>query len=390
MASTHHFTATVTRGAEEVLAEEIAELGIADVRVMRGAVGFAGPIGLGYRVCLHSRVASRVLLVLKSGAAPSADALYAGVRSINWLDHIAPQGTLAVDFVGTSQALHHSGFAARKVKDAVVDTIRDATGERPGVDLKTPHVRINVHLYRNDATVSIDLSGSPLHLRGLSRHQGEAPLKETLAAAILRLSGWPEAARAGMPLYDPMCGCGTFLTEAAGMALGTPPGLNRKHWGFSRWRGHDKAAWREELKRAEAAARDRPLAIRGSDNNPKAIENTRWNLERAGLSKMVKVEAGELADAEPGPKEPPGLLVTNPPFGERMGEGEEAIETYRLLGNVMRRRFLGWTGWVLAGSPMLGKQLGLKPKSKTIVFNGPIECRLVEIPISAKKVERDQ
>ncbi len=390
MPSSHQFTATVTRGAEEVLAEEIGEMGITDVHVMRGAVGFAGPLALGYRVCLHSRIASRVLLVLKSGAAPNADALYAGVRSIDWLDHIDPQGTLAVDFVGTSQALHHSGFAARKVKDAVVDTIRDATGERPSVDLKSPHLRINVHLYRNEATVSIDLSGAPLHLRGLSRHQGEAPLKETLAAALLRLAGWPEAARQGKPLFDPMCGCGTFLTEAAGMALSRPPGLQRKHWGFSRWRSHDKAAWRHELKRAEATARQRPLLIRGSDHNPKAIENALWNIERAGLSKIVKLEVCELENAKPVAQEAPGLLVTNPPFGERMGEGEEAIETYRLLGNVMRRRFLGWTGWVLAGSPMLGKQLGLKPKSKTIVFNGPIECRLVEIPISAKKVERDQ
>ncbi|MEE2751116.1 MAG: THUMP domain-containing protein [Myxococcota bacterium] len=390
MPYTHHFTATVTRGAEEVLAEELGELGIQETRVLRGAVGFSGPLALGYRVCLHSRLASRVLLVVKSGAAPTADALYAGVRTINWLDHIDPKGTLAVDFVGTSQALHHSGFAARKVKDAIVDTIRDATGERPGVDLKNPQLRVNVHLYRNDATVSIDLSGAPLHLRGLSRHQGEAPLKETLAAAILRLSGWPEAAREGKPLFDPMCGCGTFLTEAAGMALGKAPGLHRKHWGFSRWRGHDKAAWRQELKRAQDSIRDVPLRIRGADHNPKAIENTRWNLDRAGFSGKVQVEVGELENAEPRPRETPGLLVTNPPFGERLGDGEEAVETYRLLGNVMRRRFLGWNGWVLAGSPMLGKQLGLKPKSKTIIFNGPIECRLVEIPISAKKVERDQ
>ncbi len=386
---THYFSCTVTRGAEGVLAQELEALGISGCEPGRGVVHFSGPLALGYRACLHSRIASRVLLILKSGRASNAEALYQGVRTIDWLDHLAPDGTLAVDFVGRTESLHHSGFAAKKVKDAVVDTLRDATGQRPGVDLKNPHLRINVHLRQDEATVSVDLSGAPLHLRGLSRHPGEAPLKETLAAAILHLAGWPKAARYGQPLFDPMCGCGTFLTEAAGIAQCRPPGLDRRHWGFSRWRGHDKAAWREELQRAESATRAVKLDLRGSDRNPMAVENTQWNLDRAGLTKEVRVTAGELSDAQPDSRNA-GILVTNPPFGERMGEESESIETYRLLGDVMRRRFLGWTGWVLAGSPALGRQLGLKPASKTILFNGPIECRLVEIPISAKKVERDQ
>ena len=382
------FVATTTVGAEEVLSAELAAMGIDGIWTQRGAVLFEGELIDGYRACMWSRIASRVMMHLVSVDVRSAEDLYDGVRSIRWQDHLHKTGSLAVDFIGTSQAIRNSKFGALKVKDAVVDTLRDASGTRPSVELKFPDVRINCYYANDRAALSIDLSGEPLFRRGLGRDGGPAPVKETLAATILQMAGWPEAAKAGTPLFDPMCGSGTFLIEAAAMAADLAPGLTRDRWGFTTWHGHDREAWRTVLDEARERGRGEIPSISGSDRDHRQVDRAWANVKRAGMDDYIKVHRGELAKMHP-PSETPGLLVTNPPYGERLDDGK-VVETYRTLGDVMRRRFLGWTGWILAGSPTLARQTGLKPKQKIPLWNGRIECRLIEIPISDRRVARDE
>lgn len=382
------FTATVSRGLEPALVLELADLGIEDTHIVPGAVRFEGDLDLAYRVCLGSRVASRVLLELKRFRCRDAKALYEGVREVEWRDHLGPTGTLAVDFVGRSNTLRDTRFGARKVKDAIVDQIRDQTGQRPSVLLNRPDLRINLHLAGTKASLGIDLSGHPLFRRGHGRDGGVAPLKETLAAGILWLAGWPGAAAVGRPFLDPMCGSGTFLTEAAGMATRKPPGITRQRWGFTHWRGHDEAAFQ----RAKDHARERiqPLncELRGSDIDPEQVDRAGENVARAGWHHTITVEERPLADVRAF-GEKPGFLVCNPPYGERL-QPEELNALYRQIGDVMRQHLLGWQGWILAGSPALGRQLGLKPSRKIPLFNGPIECRLVELRIRDQQVERQR
>jgi len=390
VATSHRFVATCTRGAEEVLAAEIsAIIGRPVAKLLRGAVGFEGPVADGYRVTLWTRLASRVLLVLRAFDAPTGDALYEGVRAIPWQEHLGRGRTLAVDFVGTSESLRNSKFGALRTKDAIVDRIRDARGTRPSVDLDRPDVRVNVHLRDDYATVAIDLAGSPLHERGGGgRRAGEAPLKETLAATILHGAGWPEAAAEGLPLGDPMCGAGTIPLEGAAIALDQAPALGRERWGLERWGGHDRRAWRHLLQEARARAdvgRQRTVHVFASDSDPRAAGRARANARRLDLP--VQVDVCDMRECEP-PPGMPGLLVTNPPYGERLGDDDEwVVGLYRGMGDALRRRWLGWTAWILAGSPKLSKSFGLKPAARIPLRNGPIDCRLVKIPISAKPVE---
>jgi 23S rRNA G2445 N2-methylase RlmL/SAM-dependent methyltransferase len=386
------FVATCTRGVEDVLVGELQGILGGDVRLTadRGAVRWRGDLESGYRACLWSRVASRVLLVVRRFECRDARDLYTGVDSVDWLVHLEPDSTFAVDFVGVSDSIRNSQFGAMKVKDAIVDQIRNRTGNRPSVDLGRPHVRINLHLRTDGATIAIDLSGAPLHRRGHGRVGGEAPLKENLAAAILLMSNWPELAEAGAPLVDPMCGSGTFLIEGAGIALDRAPGLRRVNWGFTNWPPHQPAIWRKLIAEAEerwVAAADRPVTLIGGDHDPKMVSLTEQNAERAEVSLTVREE--ELDDSWPPEEqreEPPrGLLVTNPPYGERLGDDESAKEVGRLLGQVLRRRYLGWFAVVLAGSRPLAGGIGLKAR-KHVLFNGPIECRLMGIDISDKPV----
>lgn len=389
----HRFVATCTRGAEDVLAAEITSItGRGIARTFRGAIGFEGELPDGYRVALWSRLSSRVILILDIFDARDDDALYAGVRRIPWQEHLREGRTLAVDFVGTSETLRNSKFGAQRTKDAIVDRIRDARNSRPSIDLDRPDLRVNVHLRNDRATVGIDLAGSPLHERGGGgRRAGEAPLKETLAATLLHLAGWPEAAAAGRPLVDPMCGAGTIPLEAAAMALDQAPGLGRERWGFDGWSGHDRQSWRlllEEATDRANAGRQREVFVFASDNDPRAAGRARSNARLLDLP--IYVETCDMRECDPPEDLPPGLLVTNPPYGERLGDDDDwVVGLYHGMGNALRRRWLGWTAWILAGSPKLSKSFGLKPAARIPLFNGPIDCRLVKLPISARPVEGD-
>lgn len=384
---TSRFFATASRGTEEVLAGELRELGIPAVEERRGGVAFGESLEDAYRACLWSRVASRVLLPLARFEADSAAALYEAVHAIEWTAHAGPDKTIAVDVAGGDSPAGPPHYIALKTKDAVVDRVREAEGARPDVDTANPDLRINVHLAGRSVTVSLDLAGQSLHHRGIDREGAAAPLKENLAGALLRIAGW-HARCAAEPLFDPLCGSGTILVEAAWMALDRAPGLERGRIGAEGWRGHDRALWerlRAEARERRDAARDRPVRIAGSDASRTAVKTARDNLKRAGAGAHVRVELRELRDVE-APWPGAGLVVTNPPYGARLGEAGELGPLYELLGDVLKRRLPGWTAWILSGNPALTKRIGLKPASRRILHNGPIECRFLEIPIAEAPV----
>ncbi len=377
------FFATAPRGLAELLAAELVTLDLERVEPRRGGVVFAGPLGAAYRACLWSRLANRVLLPVGEFSADDEQALYAGVRGIEWADHLGADNTLAVDFTSVRGRLHHSRFAEQRVKDAVVDQIRERSGARPSVDTNRPDVRIHVHMVEDGVSVSIDLAGESLHRRGYRREGRIAPLKENLAAAMLMRADWAELATRGGGFVDPMCGSGTLLIEAAWMAGDTAPGLLRTRFGFHGWRGHDEASWKilldEALERQERGL-GQLHAITGFDHDAEAVGATRDHLRRAGLADRVPVEQSDIGKAHPPAGVTSGLVATNPPYGERLGENHELVPLYLRLGQTLKSQFGGWRAMVLNGA---GCQIGLKPDKSWQLFNGPIECRLERFEIAA-------
>lgn len=370
------------KSLEELLLAEAQELGLQNARQRPALVSGQGTLETAYRLCLWSRLANRVLLVLTRFPVRSADELYAGIQTIDWRDHLDSKGTLAIDFSGTSKAIDNTHFGALKVKDAIVDALRDRMGNRPSVEKRNPDIRVNVHLRRDEATVSLDLSGTSLHQRGYRLQQGAAPLKENLAAAILLRANWPELAKQGYALSDPMCGMGTFLIEGAMMAADVAPGLKREYWGFNGWQSHVPSIWsrllEEAQQRAEKGLQQEPLWIRGYEADPRLIQPARNNIARAGLADWVKVYQGELATFAPSPdKGQPGLLICNPPYGERLGDEASLLYLYQHLGERMRSQCLGWQAGVFTGAPQLGRRMGIRSHKHYAFFNGAIPCRLL-------------
>ncbi len=379
---TNQFFATTSRGTEPLLAAELPALGAASVSSGRSGVSFEGGMEVAYRVCLWSRFASRVLMPLSGFAAATPEDLYAGVRTIDWSQHISADGTLAVDCHSAESHIDHTHFASLKVKDAIVDQIREASGIRPSVDLQRPDLRVNLYLYRNEATVSIDLAGEGLHKRGYRLHGGQAPLKENLAAAILARANWPEIAAAGGGLIDPMCGSGTLCIEAAMMAADIAPGLRRSYFGFRRWKGFDAELWEtllEDAKKRRLEGLPKLPPLLGCDIDPDAVRLAQANVDRAGLGGMVKIEQCELANATPekSSSDGAGLLVANPPYGERLGEQKTIEPLYARLGSTLKAHFGDWQAAVFTGNPKLAGALRLRPHRSYSLYNGPIKCRLL-------------
>ncbi len=393
MPQTFEFFATTAKGMEPLLAAELEALGGSAVTPARAGVSFAGTLEVAYRVCLWSRVANRVLLPLATFSAPTPQALYDGVRSVRWLDHLDARRTLAVDCATSHSAIAHSHYAALKTKDAIVDQLRAQTGARPSVDVAQPDVRVNVYLHQDRAAVGIDLSGESLHRRAYRQRGVPAPLKENLAAAVLLLAEWPRLAAAGAPFIDPMCGSGTLPIEAALMAARIAPGSKRPYFGFLGWRGHQPAVWaRLRREAAEQEIRDpkRLPPIHGYDASAAAVRSALENVEHAGVRGRVHIEKRALQACEPiaarGHGDMFGVVVTNPPYGERLGNSAQLGALYAALGDTLRRKFTGWTGYVLTGNPALGKHVGLRAARRHILYNGAIECRLLVFPISAQPV----
>jgi 23S rRNA (guanine2445-N2)-methyltransferase / 23S rRNA (guanine2069-N7)-methyltransferase len=390
--TTHSFFAPSAIHLEALLAEELIAMGASDAVAARGGAAFSGSVELAYRACLWSRVASRVLLVLARFPAATPEALYEGVRSIRWGEHLRGESTLAVDCKVMQSSITHAHYAALKIKDAVVDQLREETGTRPSVDLANPDLHIRARVLRDEATISIDLAGEPLHRRGYRTRGVAAPLKENLAAAILLRAQWPRISSEGGELADPMCGSGTFPIEAAMIAADIAPGLQRARWGFARWNGHDRAAWENLLAEARAR-RDAGLArsiapLRGYDHDATAVHTALANAERAGLSRLVHVERRALEDCAPVRAGSTGLLVANPPYGERIGANDALPGLYALLGRTMRERFPGWRAAVLAGDAELGHRLGLRATKIHSLYNGRIECSLLHFVIDEHAATR--
>ena len=385
------FFATAARGLEPLVAAELRALGAVEVQEARGGVRFAGSLETAYRACLWLRTASRVLLPLARFDAPDPEALYAGVRALPWHEHLREDGTLAVDFVASQSRITHTQFGAQKVKDAVVDHFRERCGRRPSVDTARPDLRINLYLHRDQAQLALDLSGDSLHRRGYRDPAHEAPLKENLAAAILLRAGWPDIAAAGGALLDPMCGSGTLPIEAALMAADIAPGLERTHYGFLRWRGHDPALWqalvREAIERRAAGLARLPPIV-GYDIDPKAVRAALASVERADLTGHVHIERRALSEAA-AVGDGSGLFVVNPPYGERLGESSTLVPLYSQIGNLLKERFPGWQAAVFTGNPELGLRIGLKPRKSYQLYNGPIECRLALFDIRARTDETE-
>jgi 23S rRNA (guanine2445-N2)-methyltransferase / 23S rRNA (guanine2069-N7)-methyltransferase len=379
------FVVTTFKGAEEVLALELRQLGLQRVTSEYGAVRFMGSVDDGLRACLWSRIGSRVLLRLARFEAVSANELYEGVASIPWQDHINANGSLWVDFVGFSREIRNSQFGARKTKDAIVDVLRERCGTRPDVRKEHPDVRVNVHLRHGVATVSVDLSGQAMHFRTPGRLVGEAPLKENLAAALLYLARWPERAKQGEPFVDPMCGSGALAIEAAGIAHGIAPGLTQRQWGFSGWLGCKEERWRELVIQARAQQKSREpcgSTFWAMDQERRAVSMTKTNAKRQGVEGL-KVTCQELDELR-APSEQPGMLIMNPPYGQRLEADEDLVGLYRKIGDVLRHQMLGWDAYVLAPMGVLSKSVGLKVRRRHEVFNGPLECRLLEIGIDSR------
>jgi putative N6-adenine-specific DNA methylase len=367
------FFATTGKGVEELLAEELRALGHGDAVVESGGVRFSGETADCWRANLWLRTANRVLMPLTIFPCSSPQELYDGVRAVAWNDWLTPDMTLAVDCNLRDSAITHSGYGALKTKDAIVDVLRDLHGRRPCVDPRDPDLRVNVHLVKNRCTVSIDTSGAPLDRRGYRLDRTEAPLRETLAAALVALTGWDGT----VPLADPMCGSGTILIEAALRATRRAPGLLRGGFGFQRWPGFDPVLWARLLSEArEAALSGLTVPILGRDRLPKALEIARQNVSRAGVGNLVTLSQGDVRDFTPPPG--PGVLLFNPPYGQRLSEEEALKPLYRQIGDVMKQRCTGYTAYLFTGSPELAKCVGLKASRRFVLFNGPIECRLLK------------
>lgn len=390
MSDRYELFLTCPKGLEGLLLEEAGNLGLEEVREHTSAIRGVAEMETAYRLCLWSRLANRVLLVLKRFPIQDAESLYEGVLEVDWYEHLEPNGSLAVEFSGNGSGIDNTHFGALKVKDAIVDKLRQKDGTRPSIDKLNPDMRVHLRLDRGEAILSLDLSGHSLHQRGYRLQQGAAPLKENLAAALLLRAGWPRIAAEGGALADPMCGVGTFLVEAAMIAADIAPNLKRELWGFSHWLGHVPALWKKLHAEAEQRATEGlakpPLWIRGYEADPRLIQPARNNIERAGLSHWIKVYQGELATFEPRPDQnQKGLVICNPPYGERLGDEASLLYLYQNLGERLRQACLGWEAAVFTGAPDLGKRMGIRSHKQYAFWNGALPCKLLLIKVQPEQ-----
>jgi putative N6-adenine-specific DNA methylase len=379
-----HFFSPCPRGLEAALADELRRLGAEQAAPTSGGVAFAGEMAVAYAANLHSRLATRVLLRVASGGYQREDDIYQLARSVRWTGWFAPERTFKVSVTAIKSPLKSLEFITLRIKDAVCDRFRDIYGIRPSIDTRQPDVRVQAFLTADHCMLYLDTSGDPLYQRGLRQKTVDAPLKENLAAGILHLSGW----RPGTPLFDPMCGSGTFLLEAAQQVKGIAPGAGRP-FAFEKLDGFDKALWA----RLQAAAEPKgspagPLTLFGADRDPRAMRAAMANLDRAGLLDAVDLRSGDFLDAQA--PAAVGVLVCNPPYGVRLEEQEALAGTYPDWGRVLKQGFSGWTACFLSADTRLPKGLGLRPSRKTPLFNGALECRLYAFEMVAGSNRRER
>ena len=374
-------TAVLPPGLEQAGAAELDELGAAAIRPLHRAVGFQADLATYYRLHLRARLPFRLLRQLGSFPCRSRDELYAGVqRAADWGAWLPPELSFRVDASGSLPGLNHSHYSALQVKNALVDWQRRQWGQRSSINLEDPDLHLHVHLGGGQAQLSVDGSGDSLHRRGYRPRMGLAPLKENLAAGLIRLTGWDGS----VPLADPLCGSGSLLIEAACWALGRQPGLQRR-FALEGWPDFDGALWARELEAAAALERDsradgQPLAtIVGQDSDPDVIEQARGNAEAAGVGPWLDLRLGDCREFQP--PVGTGVLVCNPPYGERIGERDQLEQLYADLGAMVKQRCSGWDFWLLSGNPELTGALRMKASRRIPVSNGGIDCRWLHYAI---------
>ncbi|MGI0152174.1 bifunctional 23S rRNA (guanine(2069)-N(7))-methyltransferase RlmK/23S rRNA (guanine(2445)-N(2))-methyltransferase RlmL [Pseudidiomarina sp. WS423] len=394
MSATLQLFATCAKGLEPLLFDELNQLGITQVRQTAGGCWFDCSLEQAYQVCLWTRLANRVLLKLGECFVKQAQDIPLAVAQTEWEQVFAPEDTFLIDFSGRHPDIRHTQFGAQLVKDGIVDRFREQLNQRPSVS-KEPDVRINAHLQKDKLTWYLDLAGESLHKRGYRQQQGAAPLRETLAAAVVIRAGVDTTTEVVM---DPFCGSGTLLLEAAMIRYQLAPGLQRSYWGFQAWMGHQHSLWlqvREQAEQRFAEAIAEPSArFYGRDNDPRMLGIARQNAERLGLSHVCDWQVGDAEHAEPAvnaaEQHTAPLLICNPPYGERLGEEVETLLLYRRFGQQLRQQFSGWQVAVLAGDETLLKRLKLRSQRKYKLFNGAIETLLATYDLTVEQPEFTQ
>ncbi|NJO44808.1 MAG: RNA methyltransferase [Oscillatoriales cyanobacterium RM2_1_1] len=367
------YFATVARGLEPVAVAELERLNADNIQPDFAGVHFTGDRTLLYQVNLWARTLFRVLVPIHQFVCTDADQLYRGVQEIDWEIHLTPTMTFAVNCTGSNDVLNHSHFTALQVKNAIVDQQRQRFGERSDIDPKLPDLLINLHIRQDQGILSLDSSGTSLHRRGYRPAVGQAPLKETLAAALLDLAEWSP----DLPLLDPMCGSGTLPLEASLKALKIAPGSFREHFGFMTWRDFDPELWQHLCHQAEIGEKSElPALIQGCDRNPKMVTQAQFNAVQCGVADQLRFWEQDLNTLEaPADR---GIVICNPPYGERLGEAQKLGSLYKLLGDTFKQRFKGWTAFILTGNRDLAKQIGLRTARRTAVYNGALPCTLLK------------
>ena len=378
--------ATTARGFEELLKVELTELSATECKIAQGGVHFQADNETLYRSLLWSRLASRILLPIVNGKVYSDLDLYSIVTGQDWLSYFDEKTTFFVDFNGTNQEIRHTQFGAMRVKDAIVDYFERQGKARPNVDKDYPDVRIHVYLNKEELVVSLDLSGEALHLRGYREDTGQAPLRETLAAAIVLRSGWKK----GTPLVDPMCGSGTLLIEAAQMEAQIAPQLHRLHWGFDCWKGHNQDAWdkvkAEAVQQAETYFNQNLKPhFYGFDLDHRVLKKAQKNAQNAGVAHLIHWKQGDVAALKnPSPDEV-GTVICNPPYGERLGTTPALIALYSVFGQRLKNEFGGWNASIFSSESTLLDCLRMRSHRQFKAKNGPLDCVQKNYQISERK-----
>ncbi len=372
MNSPQNYFATVARGLEEIAAKELTRLGAVNAKPEFTGVSFQGNRETLYRINLWSRVIFRVLMPIAELQSRDAEQLYKSIQSINWSDYIQINQAFAVNCTGSNRNLNHSHFTALQVKNAIVDQQRAKTGKRSDIDTENPDILVNVHIYQDNCVLSLDSSGFSLHRRGYRAAMGLAPLKETLASALLAIAEWTS----DLPFLDPLCGSGTLPIEAALTGLNIAPGLYNS-FAFQNWTDFDETLWEKLQTEAQnATLTELPAVVCGSDADENVVSQARDNARASGLEEHLYFQQKELSEVEPPADH--GIIICNPPYGIRLGEEEELGALYKLLGDIFKQRFKGWTAYVLTGNKELAKRVGLKASRRFPVYNGPLPCTLLK------------
>ncbi len=380
MQASFRMVAQTLHGLEEVLRVELLKLGARDIERHNRAVSFTGDLGFLYKANLCLRTAIRVLVPLESFDARSPEEVYLALREIDWETFMDVNDTFLFKVTLNSPYFTHSQYAAQKAKDALVDRFREKKGERPSVDTENPTLRIHLHINNERCALSLDSSGGSLHQRGYRTETNAAPLNEVLAAGMVILSGWNRIS----PLVDPFCGSGTILTEAAMLAANIPPGIYREKFAFEGWNDFDADLWNTIRDSAiDKITGERPIIL-GGDIDRITVSKAKETLRTAKLADVVTIRHSAFADLEP-PEDRKGMLILNPPYGERMNErgiaassSEDDINAlYKMIGDTLKHRWAGWTAWVLTSNLDAAKHIKLTPKPKIQLFNGALDCRFL-------------